>query len=205
MVGLVDAQIGYLVDELVRRDLWDRAIVVLVSAHGEGLGEDPRLPDNHGRVLYNPLVHVPLAIRLPGLPGRRVDDPVSVLDVTPTLLGLAGAAYPDNLHGRSLVPYLLPGAPAELRAVGRPLVLNESDQYGVIAWPFKLMVRPGDNLTELYDLDADFAERRNLAESAPRRVGELMQLYHAAPPVHLDRSARGRRLRERAAAAPGEP
>ena len=56
----------------------------------------------------------------------------------------------------------------------RPLVLNESDQYGVIAWPFKLMVRPGDNLTELYDLTEDFGEHNNLAEGAPRRVGERL-------------------------------
>jgi arylsulfatase A-like enzyme len=205
MLGLVDGQIGRLIDELVRRDLWTRTIVVFVSDHGEGLGEDPRLPDNHGRVLYNPLIHVPLAIRLPGQPGRRVDDPVSVLDVTPTIVGLVGARPPPGMQGRSLLPYLLPGAPRSLLGGTRPLVLNESDQYGVIAWPFKLMVRPGDNLTELYDLADDFGEQRNLAEEAPRRVGELMQYYHAAPVVNLDRSARGRRLRERAAVVPGEP
>ena len=199
MLGLVDDQVGQLIDELVRRDLWARTIVVFVSDHGEGLGEDPRLPDNHGRVLYNPLIHVPLAIRLPGQPGRSFDDPVSVLDVTPTIVGLVGAEPPPGMQGRSLLPYLLPGAPLALRGGTRPLVLNESDQYGVIAWPFKLMVRPGDNLTELYDLSDDFAERHNLAEEAPRRVGELMQYYHSAPAVNLDRSARGRRLRERAA------
>jgi len=200
MLGLVDAQVGRLIDELVRRDLWTRTIIVFVSDHGEGLGEDPRLPDNHGRVLYNPLIHVPLAVRLPGQPGRRVDEPVSILDVTPTILSLVGAAAPAGMHGRSLLPHILPGAPLALRGGTRPLVLNESDQYGVIAWPFKLMVRPGENLTELYDLGDDFAERHNLAADAPRRVGELMQLYHAAPPVKLDRSARGRRLRERIAA-----
>ena len=205
MLGLVDAQIGRLIDELVRRDLWTRTIIVFVSDHGESLGEDPRLPDNHGRVLYNPLIHVPLAVRLPGQPGRSVDDPVSVLDVTPTIVGLVGAKPPTGMQGRNLLPYLLPGAPRSLLGGTRPLVLNESDQYGVIAWPFKLMVRPGDNLTELYDLSDDFAERYNLAEQAPRRVGELMQYYHAAPVVNLDRSARGRRLRERAAAVPGEP
>lgn len=205
MLGLVDLQIGRLIDALHSRGLWDRTIVVFVSDHGEGLGEDPRLPEHHGRVLYNPLVHVPLAIRLPGQPGRRVDDPVSVLDITPTLLQLVGAPLPAGLHGHSLLPYLLPGAPASLRSLTRPLVLNESDQYGVIVWPYKLLVRPADNLTELYDLSDDFAERNNLAETTPHRVGELMQHYHAAPPVNLDRSSRGRRLRERAAAVDDEP
>ncbi|HEY8377020.1 MAG TPA: sulfatase-like hydrolase/transferase [Nannocystis sp.] len=193
---LVDEQIGVLIDELVRRQLWDNTLVVFVSDHGEGLGEDPRLPDNHGRVLYNPLVHVPMAIRVPGAAGRVAPEPVSVLDITPTLVDLVGADPPTAIDGRSLLPYLIPGAPAELRPRSRPLVLNETDQYGVIAWPYKLLVRPGENLTELYDLSADFAERHNLAESAPRRVGELMQYYHAAPHVTLDRTRRGRRLRE---------
>ena len=198
---LVDAQLGRLIDELIRRELWSRTIVVFVSDHGEGLGEDPRLPVNHGRVLYNPLIHVPLAIRLPGQPGSIVDDPVSVLDLTPTVLQLVGAPLPAGVHGHSLLPHLLPGAPASLRGSTRPLVLNESEQYGVIVWPHKLLVRPGDNLTELYDLSEDFGETLNLAAGAPRRVGELMQYYHAAPSVNLDRSSRGRRLRERAAAA----
>lgn len=201
-VALVDAQIGELTRELRRRALWDTTVIVFVSDHGEGLGEDPRLPDNHGRVLYNALIHVPLAIRVPGQPGRTADDPVSVLDVTPTLLTLAGAGIPAGIHGHSLLPYLLPGAPAGLRAPARPLVLNESEQIGVIAWPYKLMVRPNDNLTELYDLSDDFAEQRDLAASTPRKVGELMQFYYAAPTVNLDRTARGRRLRERAAAEP---
>lgn len=204
-VGLVDQQIGALVEELARRGLWERTIVVLASDHGESLGEDPRLPDNHGRVLYNPLIHVPLAVRIPGHPGQAVEDPVSVIDVAPTVLALVGVEPPARIEGRSLLPAIIPGAPGDLRPRGRPLVLNESDQHGVIAWPYKLLVRPGDNLTELYDLSADFDERQNLAESAPRRVGELMQYYHAAPPVDLDRSSRGRRLRERNAQVPDAP
>jgi arylsulfatase A-like enzyme len=205
MLGLVDLQIGRLIDALRSRGLWDRTIIVFVSDHGEGLGEDHRLPEHHGRVLYNPLIHVPLAIRLPGQPGRRVDDPVSVLDITPTVLQMIGAAIPPGVHGHSLLPDLLPGAPASLRTLTRPLVLNESDQFGVIVWPYKLLVRPADNLTELFDLADDFGERKNLAETTPHRVGELMQHYYTAPAVNLDRSSRGRRLRERAAAVDPEP
>lgn len=200
MLALVDVQIGELTRTLRERGLWDNTLIVFVSDHGEGLGDDPRLPDHHGRFLYNQLIHVPLAVRVPGQPGSAVADPVSVLDVPPTLLTLVGQPIPPGVHGHSLVPYLIPGAPAELRTATRPLVLNESEQFGVIAWPYKLMVRPDDNLRELYDLEADFAEQHDLAATDPRRVGELMQFYYAAPPVNLDRTARGRRLRERAAA-----
>src|SRR5690606_32397408 len=71
MVGLVDREVDRVIDELAARGLWERAIVVFASDHGESLGEDPRLPDHHGRVLYNALVHVPLAIRLPGVAASR--------------------------------------------------------------------------------------------------------------------------------------
>ncbi|MCA9638307.1 MAG: hypothetical protein KC420_19895, partial [Myxococcales bacterium] len=93
-------------------------------------------------------------------------------------------------------------APEDLRRETRPIVLNESDQRGVIVWPHKLMLRSEDNITELYDLAADFEERRNLAASEPARVGELTQIFQAAPTVNLDRTTRGRRLRERAARNP---
>lgn len=205
MVAIVDEQIGEVTRQLRARNLWDNTLIVFVSDHGEGLGDDPRLPDHHGRFLYNQLIHVPFAVRVPGQPGVTVDDSVSILDVSPTLLTLVAAPIPQGLHGHSLIPYLLPGAPAELRTASRPLVLNESEQVGVIAWPYKLMVRPDDNLRELYDLEADFAEQNDLAASTPRRVGELMQFYYAAPPVNLDRTARGRRLREKAAAAVETP
>ncbi|MEZ4450195.1 MAG: sulfatase-like hydrolase/transferase [Nannocystaceae bacterium] len=204
MVGLVDREIGRVIAALEERGLWDRTIVVFASDHGESLGEDPRLPDHHGRVLYNPLVHVPLAIRIPGAPPSRPEAPVSLLDVAPTLLSLFVAPPPDGLDGATLLPQILPGAPAELRDAIRPIVLNESDQRGVILWPWKAMIRDADNITELYDLAHDFGERDNLAADEPAKVGELLQIYQAAPAVNLDRTTKGRRLREKAARSPAK-
>lgn len=204
MVGLVDHEIGEVIAALEARGLWERAIVVFASDHGESLGEDPRLPDHHGRVLYNALVHVPLAIRVPGVAPSRPEATVSLLDVAPTLLSLFSTAPPPGLDGATLLPQIVAGAPAELRDAIRPIILNESDQRGVIRWPYKAMVRAADNITELYDLERDFGERDNLAATEPARVGELLQIYQAAPVVNLDRTTRGRRLRERAARAPAK-
>jgi hypothetical protein len=197
-VALVDAAVGELLDGLSATGRLDRAIVVLVSDHGEGLGEDPRLPENHGLFVYNPLVHVPLAIRIPGLAGRRVTTPISLVDLAPTLADLAGATLP-GADGTSLLPQLHPAAPADLRDRPRPIILNESDQYGVIDWPLKLMQRPADRLVELYDLETDFAEAHDLAEARPDVVERLLTVYHAHPRVVLDRTRKGRRLRELAA------
>jgi len=203
LVRLVDEQVGEVRRGLTEQGEWDRTVVLLVSDHGEGLGEHPRLPDNHGRFLYNALVHVPLALRIPGVEPRVLESPVSLLDVYPTLLELFGVA-PGTSDGESLLPLLVDGAPPSLVDPARPLPLNESDQFGVVAWPWKLMVRREDNLAELYDLASDFAETNDRAPQEPERVAELLELYAALPAVEIDRTPKGRRARERAALGDGQ-
>lgn len=199
LVALTDQEIGRLFQGLRERGVWDQTIVLLFSDHGESLGEDPRLPENHGRFVYNALTHVPLAIRIPGVAPRRVDTPVSVVDVMPTLLALAGVAPPAVLDGTSLLPLFLGDAPG---LPPRPIAINESEQWGVIQWPYKLMVRPADNLVELYDLSKDFGETRDLAESMPDRVAALRSVQAQLPRVELDRTRQGRRARDARARAP---
>lgn len=198
LVALVDEQVGELRRVLTEAGEWDRTLVLLASDHGEGLGEHPRLPDNHGRFLYNALVHVPLALRIPGVAPGVVDVPVSLLDAYPTVLELLGVT-PGPSDGDSLLPLLVDGAPPSLVDRARPLPLNESDQFGVVAWPWKLVVRREDNLAELYDLSTDFGETVDLAAREPTRVTELLELYAALPSVEIDRTTKGRRARERAA------
>ncbi len=198
LVKLVDEQVGELRRVLTEQGQWDRTVVLFASDHGEGLGEHPRLPDNHGRFLYNALVHVPLALRIPGLAPGVVEAPVSLLDPYPTLLELFGAT-PGPHDGDSLLPFLVDGAPPALLERTRPLPLNESDQFGVVAWPYKLLVRREDNLAELYDLSRDFGETTDLATQQPDRVNALLELYAALPAVEIDRTTKGRRARERAA------
>lgn len=198
MVRIVDMHVGALLDGLRERGVLERTIVVLVSDHGEGLGEDPRLPDNHGRFVYNALVHVPMAIRIPGVPPARVERPVSLLDAYPTLLELIGAPLPD-VDGESLLPHLLDGAPAELTGRTRPLPLNETDQFGVVMWPHKLLVRREDNLVEIFDLSRDFGETRNLAGGDPTLLQALYAAYGTLSTVEIDRSGKGRRARDRVA------
>jgi arylsulfatase A-like enzyme len=198
-VRVVDEQLGALRQSLVERGEWDRTIVVFASDHGEGLGENARLPDNHGRFVYNALVHVPLAIRIPGVAAAQIDAPVSLLDVYPTLLELAGAP-PATSDGASLLPWLFDEAPESLTQGGRPLPLNESDQFGVVLWPDKLLVRREDNLAELYDLASDFGETRDRAATEPERVAELLAIYAALPAVEIDRTRAGRKKREQALA-----
>ncbi len=202
LVAVVDREIGAVVAEVERRGLADSTAIIFFSDHGESLGEDERLPDNHGLFLYHPLVHVPLALHVPDGPTGASDEPVTLLDLTPTVVELLGAQPWPDLAGRSLVPHLVPGAPPELLSQPRPLPLNESDQWGVIQWPDKLLVRPKDNLVELYDLSRDPGERHDRAVREPDTVRKLKALYQSFPAVNLDRTRKGREQRDRLALPP---
>jgi hypothetical protein len=195
LLELVDRELGRVIDELRRSGKWERTIVVVTSDHGEALGDDPRLPDHHGELVYNPLVHVPLAIRVPGTGSGTVDTVCSLVDLAPTLALLAGVPPLTGADGSPLLPFLIPGAPAPLLAA-RPALLHETEQVGVIVWPYKLMRRPEENLTELYDLSTDFAERRDLSAEQPERVRDLTLLYQSYPAPRIDRSMQGRKSRE---------
>lgn len=106
-VASVDAELRLMFGELGRRGLLQNAIVAVTADHGEELGDHGDL--GHGRSLYNEIVHVPLIFVVPGFPGGRVvPENVSLVDVAPTLLDLAGLAPEPRFEGRSLAPLLRP-------------------------------------------------------------------------------------------------
>jgi arylsulfatase A-like enzyme len=104
MCDLIDAQMGRLFAHLRRIGAWDDTIVIFSSDHGELLGD-------HGMYLkgphfYEASVRVPLILRGPGIPRLRLDEPVELCDLAPTLCDLAGVAQPPGVQGRSLLPRL---------------------------------------------------------------------------------------------------
>ena len=105
-----DAQFGLLMAELDYLELLDEIVIVVLSDHGEELGEDGVF--NHRHRLSEQTLRVPLVVRLPGGygGGTRVDARVALLDVMPTLLEMAGATPPASMRGQSLTA-ALEGAP----------------------------------------------------------------------------------------------
>jgi choline-sulfatase len=203
LLGAIDRALGRLLDELAARGLAERTIVWFVSDHGEALEGDPRMPATHGNVAYTPLVRIPLAVRIPGVaPAVRV-DPVSLVDVAPTVVALAGApAAMGPLDGFDLVPAILDG-PAALRPPpARAIVIHEVEQWSVVEWPYQLIVRPADDLVELYDLERDPLNQQDLAARQPELVRRLRARYAEAPEVHVDRTSAGRAWREQRARRP---
>ena len=102
-VGFSDNSFGELVAELRRRGELDRTVIVLTSDHGEAFWEYDL--QGHGKSLSHEVLHIPLAIRYPRAkqlpPGVRTPMPISLVDLAPTLLELAGLPLPPDLDGRS--------------------------------------------------------------------------------------------------------
>ncbi len=89
-IAAADNLVGQLLDDLRADFLYDKALIVLCGDHGEGLGDHGEA--EHGVLLYNEAIHVPLILKMPGyrLAGQRVEKPAGLTDIAPTILRLLG-------------------------------------------------------------------------------------------------------------------
>lgn len=177
-IAFTDAQIGKLLDNLARRGLLDRALVLYTADHGDELLEHGGF--DHGHSLYEELVRVPLVVRLPAdRRGRRIAPPVSTLDIAPTLLAALGIAAPPSFRGENLLPlaegaarrerYLYAETETKLR-LPRQYAVREGALKAIVG--FSRDAEPPRVDRQLFDLRADPGERRSLAAGALLRVAE---------------------------------
>ena len=108
-IAFADEQVGRLLRFLKEKRIYKNTMIVLCGDHGESLGEHGE--KTHGFFIYNATMHVPLIVRLPenGVPdnaARTVSDPVSLVDLMPTVLEAVGLEIPPQVQGRSLLPSL---------------------------------------------------------------------------------------------------
>lgn len=186
VVAAYDSELGY-VDEQLRRLFGDldaegtlkNTIVVVMGDHGEAFGEHGHR--FHATSLYEEQVRVPLIIHVPGLAATRIDDPVSTMDIFPTVTDLLDVRDPKERDGNSLVPALLGTAPVPGYACGELFASQHTSQGGkrmVVAEGFKLIVDDALGTTELYDLQRDREELTNLASAEPARRNYLLALLN---------------------------
>lgn len=151
-----DHQLGRLLDALARSEHADSTIVAAWSDHGYHLGEKGHWEKF---ALWEKTTRVPLVIAKPGAirPGTLVESPVSLLDLYPTLLELAGLPPKDDLEGRSLAPLLK--EPDRDRTV---LMTYQRGNHAVRSKRWRY-IRYADGTEELYDHSLDPNEHQNLA------------------------------------------
>jgi choline-sulfatase len=167
-VAAADAAVGGFLAHLKMSGLYDRAIIVFVSDHGEGLGDHGE--DEHGVFLYRETIRVPLFVKLPGARGAatRVRAPVGLVDVFPTIAEVAGAARAAGGPGLSLSGLAGSSVPPPRRIFSETLYprlqLGWSDLAALTDDRFSYIEAPRP---ELYDLVADPSEKHDLAASRP--------------------------------------
>ena len=175
-VAWSDELVGRLDAALERLGLRGETLLVVTSDHGEGLGEHGEAV--HGFFVYESTLHVPLLLRGPGIPpGGRLSVTARSVDLLPTLLDLLGLARPSGLRlsGRSLAPALrggpaLPEEPAYAESLLPLLHYGWSDLRALRDGRWKYIQAPRP---ELYDLEADPGETRDLAGEMPAREEAL--------------------------------
>jgi arylsulfatase A-like enzyme len=187
-----DEWLGRLLAYLEKRRLLDNTIVVITSDHGDNFGEHGLI--RHGLCLYETLLHVPLIIRPPGQKvSVRVPQMVQLIDLLPTLMGLASIAEPQvtrEFQGHDLLQAIqtgefskyviselyrpttglfekkVPDFMPEFRAkYDRVLRSYRTEKYKLI-WS-------SNGLHELYDLEKDPGEEHNIHEDEASIASDL--------------------------------
>ena len=167
-IAYADEILGRLVRYLKASQLYDQSTIVLVSDHGEGLGDHGE--QGHGLFVYDEAIHVPLIIKQAGGAdaGRRVTDLVQQADIVPTVLDLVKAPVPGNLRGRSLK------ALSDGTGTRPPeqMVYAETS-YGQSRFGWSALESLTDGRLqyirapheELYDLESDPRQRENITDA----------------------------------------
>jgi arylsulfatase A-like enzyme/Flp pilus assembly protein TadD len=169
-VAYVDAQLGVLFDFLQGKRLLEKTVIIVTADHGEALGEKGE--DTHSYFAYNNTIHVPLFVYIPGHKPETFTKNVCHTDIFPTICAVLGFEIPSHLQGESLL--------AVMAAKGRksPEIYFESltaflnrdwaPLRGMISGNSKFIDLP---IKEVFDLENDMAEERNLASSS--KIGPL--------------------------------
>ncbi len=195
-VGRLDADIGVLLGALEETNRLDKTILIVVADHGESLGDHEELL--HGDSFFDPIVRVPLLVRIPGFTADAIkrESLVSHVDILPTLLDLIGAVPPAGIDGVSFLPVIRDPA-AQVRGTalvegGVSWTSQDVLRGAVISPPWTLLRQPlvcgppdqvmpppapGEPFTCLYDMSTDPQQLSDLSTRRKDVVQELQRRW----------------------------
>jgi arylsulfatase A-like enzyme len=182
-IANLDEEVGALLDRLKQREFDENAVIVITSDHGEYFGEH-RLVE-HSKDVYQEALRVPLLVRTPGQREARTADTLAVSNDLPHLIV---SNLPEETRERIVVRF--PDAPGNHTVLAENYYTRSDDLFhpawgrrfdrvrrAVFDWPYKL-IHSSDSKHELYDLDADPREERNLYSDRPDVVERLAIALH---------------------------
>ena len=172
-IASTDHEIGRLFGALKEGGAWRDTLVIVAGDHGEGLFDHGERW--HANQVYESTIRVPLLVKASGKPApRRVSGPVSLADIAPTILDLAGVPPSEPMDGVSLRETIRSG-----KATARPIYFESMAGAILYGWSPLIGVRRGDMKyfegarAELYDLEHDPGEADNLAGRDAQRAADL--------------------------------
>jgi choline-sulfatase len=167
-IAATDAAVGKLIEGVKAKGLYDDALIIVVSAHGESLGAHGE--QMSGMLLYEETIHVPLVLKLPQnqkIPPRRVNNRARLLDIAPTVLELAGIPVPSQMQGQSLRRIAQASSQVDQPAYARSDLPQQGFGCSLIeSWRVGKYLYVRAPNPELYDLSADPNATRNLAQTS---------------------------------------
>lgn len=170
-IRYVDAKLEEWLEGMRAEGLLDTALLAIVADHGEGLAQRGDTYGGHGG-FHEEGLWVPLLLRFPDgrYRGRRAANPVSLVDLYPTILDLAGLG-PDGA---------LPGLPLDDSPAGDRLLFAQKDgPEAILVWPRKLVVGAAGSM-RLYDLEEDPGELQGLPVEPDAPTPEAAALLERA-------------------------
>lgn len=188
-IAFTDEHVGTLLAALARSPFADDTAVLFLSDHGESFGEHAGI-EKHSYGLYEEELHVPLFLRVPGIGHRHVTDFVRTVDLAPTLLELFGLPSDARGAGASLVPLFTGGAHESRPQLAEIRLKPGFHANALVRGRYKLVERVPERRLELYDLERDPREQRDLAAEEPELVAELEGELRAAILAAEQESAR---------------
>jgi len=195
-VAATDAALSPLLKPILDAGAATNTLVIVTADHGEALGDHGEA--THGIFAYEATLRVPLILYYPPLIGpRSITSPAGHVDILPTILDAFRMPLPEGLRGRSLVSAAAGNESSEVtyfEAVSGSLNRGWAPLTGVVSDGMKYIDLP---IPELYDLDADPAEAKNLASTRPQDVEKRRTLLRTIDRGEVRRTDESEDVRER--------
>jgi arylsulfatase A-like enzyme len=179
-MAYADREMGELRKTLEAAGVWDKCVLIFTADHGEQFYEHDYI--GHSAQVYEDSTHIPLIVRLPkgvGPRGVRLRQLVDLLDLAPTIADILGMKGEDvasfGFEGRSLLP-IIAGAPDKPATLAR--TVWERPVYGLTDGRYKLIYDTKSGDEELYDLERDPRERKDLSRNEPMMAEFFRQELH---------------------------
>ena len=204
-----DHQLGRFVERLKQEGDWDNTLLIIAADHGAWAGSEdyydftqPELREEWTPIFRPEVSRIPMVFVWPGRisPGQRLEQPVSMIDMLPTILDLAGLPQPEIQQGQSLAPLLL----AKPGWEPRPVIFDEYEEFGPGAsfraievvdgrWGASLVIEEDPDKDpsrevrlELYDLWSDPHCQIDVREEHPYLAREYRDFLEGQLEAHLE-------------------